>query len=147
MKTLISWRAAVIGAACVTASAASAAAPEMLEPETAGVEAAAGAPVTVYELETEMVVRNWVLCFSAAVAEQLVRAREESLEKAVSAYRDLQEARFCGRVPELRVILQERLYTAADASGHDARAYGALVSLADKWASAYLVYGGLPEPQ
>ena len=48
------------------------------------------------------------------------------------------------RVPELRVILQERIYASAAESGHDTRAYGALVNFSDDWASAYVVYGGLP---
>jgi hypothetical protein len=146
MRNRILWGAAALAAALSLAATAHAAAPETSEMESAAVGMPATAPVKVFELEREMVVKNWVLCFSAAVAEQLVRAREESVERAVSAYKALQQARSCGRVAELRVILQERLY-ASTAAGHDSRAYGALVSLSDKWASAYLVYGGLPDPK
>jgi hypothetical protein len=92
-----------------------------------------------------MVVTNWVLCVSQAVAEQLVHAREESLDLARATYAELNQAKSCGQFPELRVILQERLYTSSAESGHDARVFGALVDFAGSWASAYVVYGGLPE--
>jgi hypothetical protein len=103
------------------------------------------APAKIYELDTEIVVHNWVLCISQSVAEQLVEAREESVEKAWSAYGALSEARKCGRFAELRVILQEPLYRSAADSGYDARIFGALVSLSDNWASAFVVAGSLPE--
>ncbi len=137
-------RVSFVASVCWATPAAWAAAPEMIEPELPAVGANAVTPVIVYELETEMVVKDWVLCISAAVAEQLVQAREESVEKALSAYAALQQARSCGRVPELRVILQERIYASAAESGHDTRAYGALVNFSDDWAAAYVVYGGLP---
>lgn len=137
-------RGSFIAVACWAASGAWAAAPEALDAELPPVDMPAVTPVLIYELDTEMVVKDWVLCISAAVAEQLVQAREESVEKALSAYAALQQARSCGRVPELRVILQERIYASAAESGHDTRAYGALVNFSDDWASAYVVYGGLP---
>jgi hypothetical protein len=145
MKIGILRRAAATALICSAASPLWAAAPDTIELPPPAVDAIVSAPMTLFELDTEMVVKNWVLCVSAAFAEQLVRAREESVEKAATAYADLQQARTCGRVPELRVILQEPLY-ASTASGHEARAYGALVNLSDAWASAYLVYGGLPDP-
>jgi hypothetical protein len=137
-------RASFVAVACWAVSSAWAAAPETLETELPAADMNAVTPVIVYELETEMVVKDWVLCISAAVAEQLAQAREESVEKALSAYAALRQARSCGRVPELRVILQERIYVSAAESGHDTRAYGALVNFSDDWASAYVVYGGLP---
>ena len=41
--------------------------------------------------------------------------------------------------------LRERLYASSAASGHDARVFEALVDFSGNWASAYVVYGGLPE--
>jgi hypothetical protein len=135
--------AAILGL-CL-ASPVHAAAPE----ETASVPAIDGigsaASGTVYELEREMVVHNWVLCVSGELAEELVRAREESAERARAAFAGFQEARTCGQIGELRVILQKRLYVSATESGHDARAFGALVNLTGDWASAFVVYGGVPE--
>ena len=57
-------------------------------------------------LDTEMVVRNWVLCVSQTVAEQLVRVREQGTGAAQSAYAELREARSCGQFPEMHVILR-----------------------------------------
>jgi hypothetical protein len=128
------------------ATGAFAAAPDAIDPpkpESPGFSLTA--PVVDYALDTELVVNNWVVCVSQAFAEQLVRAREESIDKALSAYADLKQARTCGQFAELRVILQERLYSSDGQSGHDARVFGALVNLSGKWASAYLVFGGLPD--
>lgn len=124
-------------------SPAYAAAPDMLDIEPAA--APTTAPITDYALDTEMVVRNWVLCVSETVAEQLVQAREAGVDRARSTYAELNAAKSCGQFPELRVILRERLYASSAASGHDARVFGALVDFAGSWASAYVVYGGLPE--
>ena len=125
-------------------SPALAAAPASLDPEPASTPSVA-APIIDYALDTEMVVRNWVLCVSQAVAEQLVRAREQGTVAAQSAYAELREARSCGQFPEMHVILQERLYISTAASGHDARVFGALVNFSGSWASAFVVYGGLPD--
>jgi hypothetical protein len=139
-------RAAAVVGVCAAVPGAWAAAPVGIETELpSGDEAAAAPPASLYELDTEMVVHNWVMCISANVAEQLVRAREEGVEQALSAYDGLKQERKCGRFGELRVILQEPLYKSAAESGHDARAFGALVNLADSWASVFLVTGGLPE--
>jgi hypothetical protein len=138
-------RAAAILALCL-APPARAAAPEepvAAPPSVQGIASAASG--SVYELEREMVVHNWVLCVSGEIAEELVRAREESADRALAAYAGFRQARTCGQIPELRVILQERLYVSTAESGHDARAFGALVNLAGEWASAFVVYGGLPE--
>lgn len=138
-------RAAACVAACMIASFAWAAAPVGIETEMPVPEGVASTPARIYELETEMVVHNWVLCVSRTVAEKLVHAREEGADQAWSAYATLKEARKCGQFAELRVILQEPLYVSATESGYDARVYGALVSLADNWASAFVISGGLPE--
>lgn len=69
----------------------------------------AGPPAT-YPLDTEMVVRQWVMCVSQAVAEDLVRAREESVEQARLTYAKLKDSHSCGQFPELRVILRERTH-------------------------------------
>jgi hypothetical protein len=149
MNRLTCWHGAAATAALIVSSAAWAAAPDALEPQSTPVAAAPAPmpPLTVYELNTEMVVKNWVLCVSADRAEQLVWAREQGVEHAISAFRDLQQAKSCGRVSELRVILQERLYASPAGSEHGARAFGALIGVFDKWASAYLVVGGLPDAE
>lgn len=135
-------RVAAAAAICVAVPSAWAAAPDGLEPDA--IVPGASTPVHIYELGTEMVVHDWVLCVSQAVAEELAHAREESDEKAKLAYAALSESRACGRFAEMRVILQERLYASSAGSGHDARVFGALVNLSDSWASAFVVYGGLP---
>ncbi len=122
---------------CGAALPASAAAPGDIEPEPAA--SAKALSIRDYDLDTEMVVRNWVLCVSETVAEKLVHARETGIEAARSTYAELNAAKSCGRFAELRVILRERLY--ASRSGADARAFGALVDFAGEWASAYVVYG------
>jgi len=140
-------RAAAIAGACVTVpGGAWAAAPVGIETELPSADGAVAAPpASLYELDTEMVVHNWVMCISANVAEQLVRAREEGVEQALSAYEGFKQDRKCGRFAQLRVILQEPLYKSVGQSGHDARVFGALVNLANNWASVFLVTGGLPE--
>lgn len=138
-------RAAAIAGACLVASLAWAAAPVGLEAEMPELGSVAPASAKIYELDTEMVVHDWVLCISESVAEDLVRAREEGLEQAWSAYKAFEEAHKCGRFAELRVILQEPLYSSAVEADHEARVFGALVNLADNWASAFVVSGGLSE--
>ncbi len=143
--TLNAHRLAVIFACGVLASTAWAATPDVLPDEFAGADIAAPPAALDYALETEMVVRNWVLCVSAPSAEQLARARTASLDEARSTYAELASARSCGQFPSLRVILRERVYASDDASGHDTRVFGALVNLSGDWANAFLVSGGLPE--
>ncbi len=138
-------RLAAVSVFFLMLSPAFAAAPDMLDAEPLVAPAKAGAPIADYALDTEMVVRDWVLCVSLTVAEQLVQAREESVERARSAYAELNQAKSCGQFSELRVVLRERLYASSAESGHDARVFGALVDFAGSWASAYVVYGGLPE--
>lgn len=137
-------RVAAASAFCAASSLALAAAPDELAPEDSAPAIAVIAPSLDYALETEMVVHDWVLCISQPLAEQLARAREGGVETARHAYDGLASARSCGQFPELRVILQERLYMSPAESGYDARVFGALVNLSGDWASAYVVYGGLP---
>lgn len=96
------------------------------------------------QLNTEMVVRDWVLCISRSVAEELVHAREAGVETATKVYADLKAAKSCGRFAELKVILQEPLYAASLEGAGEAAAYGALVSISGGWANAFLVTGGIP---
>jgi hypothetical protein len=138
-------RFAAVAAACFSAPAWGAA-PETIEAlETPALDGLATPPPSApYALDTEMVVKNWVLCISQDIAEELVRAREESAEKALSTYAGFQEARSCGQFPELRVILRERLYVSGSAD-FDGRVFGGLVNLSGAWASAFIVSGGLPD--
>jgi hypothetical protein len=138
-------RLAAILAFSALVSPAFAAAPDVLDAEPLVPAAKAGAPIADYALDTEMVVRNWVLCVSATVAEELVQARESGVDRARSTYAELNASKSCGQFSELRVILRERLYVSSTDSGHDARVFGALVDFSGSWASAYVVYGGLPE--
>lgn len=138
-------RTAAFAAACVAAPVAWGAAPAGLEEPIAVPDVANVAPIKVYQLDKEMVVRNWVLCTSQDVAEQLVQARAEGAEQGRAAYAGLKGSHACGQFPELRVILKSAIYEAPSESGDDSRIFGALVSFSDKWASAYVVDGGLPE--
>lgn len=121
-----------------------AAAPDDLDAGVPAPQIDLSAPAIDYALETEMVVHNWILCVSQPVAEQLVRAREQSVEIARMTYADLASERSCGQFPELRVILRDRVYVSAADAGYDARIFGALVNLSGDWASAFVVSGGLP---
>ncbi len=100
---------AAAAACCVLASQTWAAAPDSI-PVAAVPEAPGQSSGLNYALETEMVVHDWVLCISASGAEELARARTESLETARATYANLSGTRACGEFPELRVILREKLY-------------------------------------
>jgi hypothetical protein len=134
------FRLTAVSLACATASLAAAAIPPVVD-----IPPAPQARTTIYALNTEMVVHDWVLCTSQESAEELVQAREESDESAWSAYVRLRDAKACGQFPELRVILKKPLYRSPEATGHAGRVFGALVHVAKNWASAFLVYRGLPE--
>jgi hypothetical protein len=136
-------RAAAFAALSLSATAALAAAPDNLAPDAT--TSTGIAPAIDYALETEMVVHNWVLCVSQPLAEQLVHARAEGVETARQTYAGLASTRSCGQFPELRVILRDPLYNSAADAGYDARIFGALVNLSGDWASAYVVFGGLPD--
>ena len=112
-------------------------------PPATGTEADRIDPPTIHELDTEIVVHNWVLCVSRVFAEQLARAREAGVEEAHSAYADLARSRACGQVEELYVVLRRRLYASPQGSDHDTRVFEAEIRLSDNWAAAFIVYGGL----
>jgi hypothetical protein len=133
-------RLTAVSLACVTASLAIAAIPPVVD-----IPPAPQARTMIYALNTEMVVRDWVLCTSQESAEELVQAREESDERARSTFVRLREAKACGQFPELRVILKKPLYRSPEETGHAGRVFGALVHVSKNWASAFLVYCGLPE--
>jgi len=135
---------AALGAACALSLPARAAALVDADPAEPALRSEIAVPGD-YALDTEMVVRNWVLCVSQSVAEELVRARETSVAAALKAYDDLRTAKSCGQFAELRVILQTPLYGAAVDAGGDAQAFEALVNLTGSWASAYVVSGSLPD--
>lgn len=103
------------------------------------------APGDAYPLEIEMVVRNWVVCASAASAEELVNARIRSAEEARRAYTALAGARSCGAFGELRVILQKAVYASSADAGYDTRIFGALINFSGAWAAGFLVSGGLAD--
>jgi hypothetical protein len=143
MRISKACRAAAALSFCAISTAAAA------TPDAASQAAAAASAIEIvrpnigYAPETEIVVRDWILCVSQAVAEELVRAGEESADRALAAYADLSRSRACGRFSQLRVILKERLYVSA-VEGSDAGVFGALVNLSGDWASGFVVYGGLP---
>jgi hypothetical protein len=137
-------RAAAATVAALIASHAAAAAVDVPDIDVLG----AGdqrAPLVGHRLDVEMTVRNWVLCASQPFAERLVHARQQSRAAAEKAYADLEGTRSCGRLAEMQVILQEPLYDALVGSGGHAGVYSALINISGKWASGFVVYGGVPE--
>ena len=124
-------------------NAAWSAAPDELETTAPAAPSLSGTPIEEYALDAELIVKDWVLCVSQPLAETLVKAREQSIADAVRAYEELKAARSCGQFAELRVILREPLYVSAEASGYDARIFGALVNIAGGWANAFVVSGAV----
>jgi hypothetical protein len=125
-------------AVAVLSTAAMAAAPDVLDPEPLAI-----AP-TDYELDTVLVVHNWVLCISEASAESLARAREEGLDAVARVYDDLAATKTCGRFEKLGVMLKQPLYRSQPGRDFEARVFAALVNIGVGWQSAYVV-AGLPE--
>lgn len=140
---LATFAISCLAAGWVAAPTARAAAPTGAESEIAPAAPHAAAPVP-YRLDTEMVVRDWVLCISLASAEKLARAGEAGADAARAAYAGLAGERVCGRFAELSVILREPLYRSSRQSSRDIQVFSAEVSLAGDWASAFVVRGGLP---
>jgi hypothetical protein len=100
------------------------------------------APIEDYRLDTERVVKHWVLCISQTLAESLVRAREQSAAEAAKAFEKFKAARTCGLFAELRVILRQPIYASAENSGFDGRIFGASISIAGgRWAAGFVVSG------
>ena len=103
------------------------------------------APLTDYQLDTEMIVQNWVVCASRPSAEEIVQARAKSAADAQKTYAQLKAAKSCGLFRELRVILRQPVYASAPDAGYDARVFGGLVKFSDAWAAGYLVYSGVTD--
>ncbi len=144
MSGIAKLRAAVLTGLLLLPCAALAAAPENLDATTpAKVTPMLNAPLQ-YELGTEVVVHDWVLCVSQAYAETFARAWASGADQARAAYSDLAAAKSCGRFPEMHVILHEPVYPGANDAGDGAQVFSAAVSLAGRWANAFVVEGGLP---
>lgn len=129
--------AVTVVASALLASPALAAAPDLLDPEPA-------AAVVEYELDTVLVVHNWVLCVSESSAEKLARAHEAGADAFVAAYADLAAAKTCGRFQKLGVMLKTPLYRSGLGRDHEARVFGALVNIGVGWQDAFVV-AGIPE--
>ena len=142
MTLLLKAGAALLGA-LITPLTAFAAAPDNLGDAAVAPKAppAMISPLE-YQLGTEMVVRDWVLCVSETVAETLAKARAAGVEEALAAYSDLKASKSCGQFAELKVVLHKSLY--ASAAEDDAQVFSAAVSVGGHWANAFVVKGGLP---
>jgi len=130
--------AASAGVATLMATAALAAAPDLLDPEPAS------SPAPDYRLDTVLVVHNWILCVTETSAESLARAHEDSAETAAQVYADLAAAKSCGRFAKLGVMLKAPLYRSGPGKDQEARVFSALVNIGAGWQNAFVV-AGLPE--
>jgi hypothetical protein len=130
--------------AAMASGAWAAAGPDPVEAPATETPAVSVQPID-YTLDTELVVRNWVLCVARPFAEELVHARETGVDAAVTAFGQLTAAKTCGRLGEMRVILKEPIYQSVPDSGYDARIFSALINIAGDWAAAFVVSGSLPE--
>src|SRR5689334_1311631 len=103
----------LVGASAISVGAW-AAAPATLDPEPQkAIGASAINAPGIYRLDVEMTVKNWVLCVSQPLAEQLLKAREMSQESFMSAYSEAAAAHTCGQMPEMQVKLQKAVYESA----------------------------------
>ena len=137
--------AGALATAVVSAAGAMAAAIEANDPKEPGGSSPEVVVPTDFELDTELVVHDWVLCVSAASAEAIGRARARGVEEALATYADLKAQKSCGQFPELRVILREAIYRSGPDADRDIRVFGASVNIGSSWPSAFVVYGGLPD--
>lgn len=137
--------AILAGAICLPL-AALAAAPDALDDAAPAAKTAPAlmAPLE-HRLDTEMVVRGWVLCISQGFAETLAKARSAGIEEALAAYEGLKSSKSCGQVSQLTVILHKSLY--ASAADVDTQVFRAAVNIAGRWANAFVVEGSLPAEQ
>ena len=142
MKPILKTGAAALAAAMMIPLAAFAAAPDNLGDAVAPKAPTALIAPLEFQLGTEMVVRDWVLCVSQAFAETLAKARAASVADAVAAYSGLKASKSCGQFSELKVVLHKPLY--ASAANDNAQVFSAAVSISGQWANAFLVEGGLP---
>jgi hypothetical protein len=97
-----------------------------------------------YQLDTEMVVDNWVLCVSQPLAESIARAREDSVAAARKIYTDLASAKSCGRFAKLAVKLRQPLFRSQPGLDHDSRVFSALVNIGGAWQTAFVVKDDMP---
>jgi hypothetical protein len=147
MQPIAISSAAALFVAAATMLPAFAAAPEALDPISPSADVtvpALGTPLAEHLLDTEMTVHNWVLCASQPSAQSLVGAREKGADAAAQAFANLKASKACGQFAEMQVILQEPIYETLIDSGAQAKIYGALVNISGSWASAFVVYGGMP---
>jgi hypothetical protein len=137
--------AGMLAAAIAAQTSSAAAVPDSVDPVSRPLELAGprAAPIEL-DLDTEMVVHDWVLCVSQAFAEEIVKARADGVGPAMATYNRLREAKSCGRFPELRVVLRRSLYQSGSELDYDARIFSASVNLGGNWASGFLIFGGVP---
>ena len=96
-------------------------------------------PPELFKLNSEIVVRNWVLCVTRALAEQIVLARQAGETQARIAIAQLQSTRLCAEFPEMTVILHEPVVARSPFVPYAARAFSADISIGGQWVSAYVV--------
>lgn len=132
--------ALMLAGAGVTSIGAWAAAPGALDPEPQKPVAASaiGAP-GLYQLDVEMTVKNWVLCVSQPLAENLLKARETSEERFMTAYSQAAAAHTCGQMPEMHLKLEKQVYESAPDSASRGMVFNALVNLSGAWATAFVM--------
>ncbi len=130
---------ALVGAA-VFSVGGSAAAPSAFDPEPqkAVTAAAINAP-GIYQIDVEMTVKNWVLCVSEPLAENLLKARETSRERFVAAYSEAAAAHTCGQMPEMHLKLEKQVYESAPDAASRGMVFNALVNLSGAWATAFVL--------
>ena len=143
MKPTAMTGVAALVAVMMVPLAALAAAPDNLGAASVAPKALTGliAPLE-FQLGTEMVVRDWVLCVSQPFAETLAKARAAGVAEALAAYSGLKASKSCGQFSELKVVLHKPLY--ASAADDNAQVFSAAVSISGQWANAFVVEGGLP---
>lgn len=111
----------------------------------ADIDPGADESAATYQLDTVLVVHNWVLCTSRDSAERLARAREAGTVVAQQAYAELAAAKTCGKFKKLGVMLHAPLYRSAPGNTVDARVFGALVNIGAGWHEGVVVAGDAPE--
>jgi hypothetical protein len=142
MKPILKTGAAALAAVIMIPLAAFAAAPDTLDDAAAPKSVPAVIAPLEFQLGTQMVVRDWVLCVSQSLAETLAKARAAGLDQAVSAYANLKASKSCGQFPQLTVVLHQSLY--ASAADDSAQVFSAAVNIGGHWANAFVVEGILP---
>lgn len=93
----------------------------------------------LFELNSEIVVRNWVLCITQGLAEKVVQARQAGVDEARRTIAELQASRLCAAFPEMTVILHEPVVAASPFVPYAARAFAADISIDGQWIAAYVV--------